>query len=217
MPELEWRDREVPVSVEYGDPYFSLDNGLEETRYVFLRGNNLSARFRTGFHIAELGLGTGLNLLAALQLWRSLEIDGILNFTSFEAFPLPPGDMIRAQAAFPTLQPLAEELSAHWGSSEITLADLNFRLIEGDARQTLPNWDGQADAWFLDGFSPAKNPELWGPKLMKDVAAHTKPGGTAATYSAAGAVRRALTQAGFDVRRIPGYARKRHMSVAVKA
>jgi len=124
--------------------------------------------------------------------------------------------MRRAQSAFRALAPLATELSAHWGKDEITLPDLRFRLIEGDARVTVPGWGGKADAWFLDGFSPAKNPELWEADLMVAVAAHTKPRGTAATYTAAGAVRRALAAAGFDVSRVPGYGRKRHMSLAVK-
>jgi tRNA U34 5-methylaminomethyl-2-thiouridine-forming methyltransferase MnmC len=87
-------------------------------------------------------------------------------------------------------------------------------VITGDARQTLPAWGGKADAWFLDGFSPAKNPELWEPVLMQAVGTHTKPGGTAATYSAAGHIRRSLSDAGFDVTRIPGYGRKRHMTRA---
>ena len=85
-------------------------------------------------------------------------------------------------------------------------------MVQGDARDTLPAWDGAADAWYLDGFSPAKNPELWGADLMQAVANHTAPGGTFATYTAAGHVRRGLSQAGFHVERIPGYGRKRHMT-----
>ena len=215
-PDIEWRDRDVPVSRVFDDPFYSLDNGLEEARYVFLRGNNLPQRFQDGFHIAELGFGTGLNLLSALHLWRASGCPGVLHFTSFEAYPLPPEDMRRAQMAFASLAPLAEELSTQWGATEIDLPDLRFCLVVGDARETLPAWGGQADAWFLDGFSPAKNPELWEEGLLKEVARHTKPGGTAATYTAAGAVRRALSAAGFDVTRVPGYGRKRHMSLAVK-
>ena len=89
-------------------------------------------------------------------------------------------------------------------------------MIAGDARATLPAWDGAADAWFLDGFSPAKNPELWQPDLMAQVHAHTAPGGTLATYTAAGFVRRGLAEAGFDVTRAPGFGRKRHMTTARK-
>ena len=89
-------------------------------------------------------------------------------------------------------------------------------IVQGDARETLPAHDGLADAWFLDGFAPARNPELWGEALMREVAAHTAPGGTLASYTAAGHVRRALAEAGLDVRRAPGYGRKRHMTLAGK-
>ena len=94
------------------------------------------------------------------------------------------------------------------------MPDAELTVITGDARQTVPAWDERADAWFLDGFSPAKNPELWEPALIAAVGRHTATGGTAATYSAAGHVRRALAEAGFTVTRIPGYGRKRHMTVA---
>ena len=97
------------------------------------------------------------------------------------------------------------------------MPDLHLDIVTGDARETLPHWDGQADSWFLDGFSPAKNPEMWGEALMAAVFNKTRDGGTAATYTAAGHVRRALEAAGFDVTRIPGYGRKRHMTQARKA
>ncbi len=211
-----WRDGEVPVSTQFDDPYYSLENGLAETRHVFLKGNDLPARFCDGFHVAELGFGTGLNLLAVLQAWRNSGQTGMLRFTTFEAFPLAADDMLRAQAAFPEVQDLAQELAPHWaaGDRQFRLHDLDFAMIEGDARQTVPAWDARADAWFLDGFSPAKNPELWEPSLMAAVFEHTVKGGTAATYSAAGAVRRGLAEAGFSVDRIPGFGRKRHMTIA---
>ncbi len=216
--DLDWRAGDVPVSRRFDDPYFSLENGLEETRHVFLAGNDLQARFRDGFHVAELGFGSGLNLLATMDLWRKSRQAGMLHFTSFEAFPMSASDMIRAQAAFPELASLANELAPFWADpSEVNLPDLQFRLFVGDARVSLPNWSGAADAWFLDGFSPAKNPELWDPALMAQVCAHTAAGGTAATYTAAGFVRRGLEAAGFEVERIPGYGRKRHMTRARKA
>lgn len=204
----------VPVSARFDDPYFSLVDGLAETRHVFLDGNDLPARFRPGFHLAELGFGTGLNLLATLAAWRESGQAGVLAYTSFEAFPLAAEEMRRAQAGFPDLAPLAEELAPHWGAAEIHLPDLRFTLIAGDARATLPRWTGRADAWFLDGFAPARNPELWEPALLTEVARHTAPGGTAATYTAAGHVRRALAQAGFTVTRAPGFGAKRHMTRA---
>ncbi|MEC8581734.1 MAG: tRNA (5-methylaminomethyl-2-thiouridine)(34)-methyltransferase MnmD [Pseudomonadota bacterium] len=216
---LDWRDGRVPVSTRFDDPYYSLDNGLAETQYVFLAGNGLPDRFKDGFQIAELGFGTGLNLLAALKLWRDSEQTGQMRFTTFELYPLAAADMIRAQAEFPEVADIAAELAPFWeqGATDIDLPDLQFRMITGDARQTLPQWADQADAWFLDGFAPAKNPELWEPDLMAEVGQHTAPDGTAATYSAAGAIRRALEAGGFTVDRIPGFGRKRHMTVARKA
>ena len=213
-----WRDGDIPVSTQFDDPYFSLENGLAETRHVFLAGNYLPARFCDGFHIAELGFGTGLNLLASLAAWRAAKPTGRLHFTTFEAYPMSPEQMRRAQSAFPELSDIAAELAPHWqgGAQVITLPDLTFTLIAGDARQTIDAWSGQADAWFLDGFSPAKNPELWEDDLLAEVARHTKAGGTAATYTAAGFVRRGLAEAGFIVTRQPGFGRKRHMTTAMK-
>ncbi|MEX0367463.1 MAG: tRNA (5-methylaminomethyl-2-thiouridine)(34)-methyltransferase MnmD [Ruegeria sp.] len=214
--ELEWRDGAVPVSVRFDDPYFSLDNGLAETRHVFLAGNDLPARFVDGFHIAELGFGTGLNFLTAWAAWRAAGVPGRMHFTSFEAFPMDVSEMEKALAAFPEVQALADLLVAAGGVSA-EFEDATLTVIEGDARERLPAWQGKADAWFLDGFSPAKNPELWGADLMSAVARHTVPTGTAATYTAAGFVRRGLEAAGFTVTRSPGFGRKRHMTRAVLA
>ncbi len=210
---LDWQDG-TPISRRFDDPYFSLNDGLAETRHVFLDGNDLPERFARGFHIAELGFGTGLNLVAALQLWRGSDVTGPLRFTSFEAFPLEAAEMRRALEMFDgaedDLSDLLEALED--GARVVETEDLRFEMIEGDARETMPRWAGRADAWFLDGFSPAKNPEMWDAQLMQAVAEHTAPGGTFATYTAAGYVRRALCGAGFDVTRAPGYGRKRHMS-----
>jgi len=214
QPELDWTEAGVPVARRFDDPYFSHVNGLEETRHVFLAGNGLPARFRPGFHVAELGFGTGLNLLTALMAWRAAGVAGPLRFTSFEAFPMAAGDMARALAAFPDVAAVAAPLLAQWaaGARVIRAEGLEAEVIVGDARETLPSWAGRADAWFLDGFSPAKNPELWGADLMDAVARHTAPGGSFATYTAAGHVRRALQAAGFQVERRAGFGAKRHMS-----
>lgn len=210
---IEWREGDVPLSTRFGDPYFSLQNGLAETRHVFLAGNDLPARFRPDFHIAELGFGTGLNALAAWRLWRQSGTEGQLRFTSFELAPLSPAEMRRALAAFPELTAEAAALCAVWGDGLTTLQRPDFRLevILGDARSLLPAWNGRADAWFLDGFAPARNPELWEPGLLREVAHHSAPDGTLSSYTAAGAVRRALEDAGFDIERAPGFGRKRHM------
>lgn len=154
----------MPVSVRFDDPYFSLAGGLAETRHVFLQGNDLPARLRPGFHVAELGFGTGLNCLALAAV---AEMPVIM--TSFEAFPMDPAQLAQAHEAFPQLAPLATQLQQGWGGSVIQVGQVELHLQIGDVRQTLPAWDGRADAWFLDGFSPAKNPEMWAPEVMAQV------------------------------------------------
>ncbi len=214
--ELTWRDGILPVSTRFDDPYFSLENGLAETRHVFLAGNDLPARFTDGFHIAELGFGTGLNMFAALLVWQRAGMKTPLRFTSFEAFPMSADEMDKALAAFPEAHTIADPFLTEWAKGErrIETQDLIAEIIIGDARTTLPAWEGMADAWFLDGFSPAKNPELWEQDLMAEVARHTTKGGTLATYTAAGFVRRNLAAAGLTVTRSAGYGRKRHMTTA---
>ena len=213
--DVTWTTGQVPVSTRFDDPYYSLHDGLAETRHVFLSGNDLPARYRDGFHIGELGFGTGLNALAAWAAWQG---EGTLHMTSFEAFPLDPDTMAAALTPWPELQDRAEALTAalRANPTQATLPGFSLTLILGDARETLPAWTGTADAWFLDGFSPAKNPELWEPSLLKAVHDHTAPQGTAATYSAARPVRDALTAAGFTVTRHKGFAHKRHMTRAVR-
>ena len=217
--ELEWRDGAIPVSTRFDDPYFSLAGGLAETRHVFLAGNDLPARFRPGFHIAELGFGTGLNMLAALIAWRDSGTEGPLRFTSFEAYPMAAPDIARALTAFPEAAAVAAPFLSQWaeGRTRIALDGLELEIVLGDAGETLPAWQGRADAWFLDGFSPAKNPDLWTDDLMANVARHTALGGTFATYSAAGGIRRALAEAGFAVERRAGFGTKRHMTTGVLA
>jgi tRNA U34 5-methylaminomethyl-2-thiouridine-forming methyltransferase MnmC len=205
-PRLDWRDG-VPVAAAFGDPYYSLGDGLAETRHVFLAGNDLPARLRDGFRIAELGFGTGLNALATAAAWDG---PGRLRYTAFEAFPLARDDLARALACFEGLP--RDALIDAWPAERIALPRMDLTLVFGDARETLPVWTGLADAWFLDGFAPARNPELWGEELMAEVARHTAAGGTFATYTAAGQVRRALSAAGFEVARAPGHGRKRHMT-----
>lgn len=137
---LDWREGATPVSLRFNEPYFSLQDGLAETRHVFLAGNDLPARFRPGFRIAELGFGTGLNALAAWAAWRETHIPGDLAFTTFEAWPLPSGDMMRALEAFPDLAPLAAPLVAACalGARDIHLPGLALTIVEGDARETVP-------------------------------------------------------------------------------
>lgn len=216
--ELDWRDGVIPVSTRFDDPYFSLNDGLAETRHVFLAGNRLAVRLCDGFHIAELGFGTGLNLLAVQILWAEMGAPGQLHYTSFEAFPMDAAEIARALDHFPEARSVAGPFLAQWaeGRRRLDLPGIVAEVVIGDARDTLPRWPGRADAWFLDGFSPAKNPELWSDSLMAEVGAHTNLHGSFATYTAAGGVRRALQAAGFQVDRLQGHGRKRHMTAGTR-
>jgi tRNA U34 5-methylaminomethyl-2-thiouridine-forming methyltransferase MnmC len=199
-----WQDG-VPVSERYGDPFYSLKGGLEETRYVFLKGNDLPARFCDGFHVAELGFGTGLNFLATLQAFRDAGVSGKLRYTSFENAPMAMDDMKRALEPFP-------ELPRDVLLGDRVEPDFELTIIQGDVRNTLSNTQIRANAWYLDGFSPALNPEIWEDAVLQAVAAKTASGGTFATYTAVGRIRRSLAAAGFEVERIKGFNRKPHMT-----
>lgn len=228
IAKVEWTEGDVPVSAAFGDSYYARSDGLAESRHVFLAGNRLAERFPIAetFHIGELGFGTGLNFCAALDLWRSLAPpQAKFHVTSFEAAPMAPEDMERALGRWPEIAGIAGCLIDAWrldaaqaatpcarpASCNIEVPGGTLTLILGDARQTLARWDGRVDAWFLDGFAPARNPEMWGDDLLREVFAHTRPGGTFATYSAAGHVRRTLDEVGFEVRRLPGFGTKREM------
>lgn len=215
MAELEWRG-DTPVSTRFDDPYFSLADGLAETNHVFLKGNQLPERLTPGFTIAELGFGTGLNLAAVLAV-----AECPIRFITFEAFPMTGTQAMAALRAVAPVPMWMDRIEAIGNildqrSEHAQIGPVEVEVHWGDVRKTLPNWSGCADAWFLDGFSPAKNPEMWGADLMAEVGEHTVPGGTFATFTAAGAVRRALENAGFNVERVGGYGRKRHMSRGVK-
>lgn len=233
---LDFNNEGTPVSRDFDDVYFSNDNGLEETRYVFLGGNQLPARFaqhsRTLFTVAETGFGTGLNFLT---LWQAFDAfcaahpDATLNrlhFVSFEKFPLQAEDFARAHAAWPELAPWAEKLHRQWppllaGCQRLLFDNgrVTLDLWLGDVNELLPDLDdalqGQVDAWFLDGFAPAKNPDMWTPQLFNAMARLARPGATLATFTSAGFVRRGLQDAGFTVRKSKGFGRKREMLTGV--
>ncbi len=219
-PELEWLPDGTPVSRQSGDVYFSAGEGLAESRAVFLAGCGLPERWqgRDRFTIAETGFGTGLNFLAAWQLWRASRPSSRswLHFVSFEGFPLLPQDARRALSAWPELAGLARHLLAVWpapvpGVRQVRFADdgVTLTLHLGDIAETLPASVIEADAWFLDGFSPAKNPAMWSNALLAAIAARAAPGARIASYTVAGEVRRGLAAAGFEVAKAPGYGRKR--------
>ena len=222
--ELAWHDG-VPESIRFGDVYFSRDNGLEETRHVFLQHNQLPERFSQAsegesFVIAENGFGTGLNFLAAWQAWESHSPHqtAVLHFISVERYPLTRDDLARALALWPELQTLAEELLAHYpplirGVHRLVLAGGRVRLTLyfGDIIDAWQSLDFHADAWFLDGFAPARNPDMWLETTIGMIRAHSKPGTTLATFTSVGRIRRALIDAGFRMEKAAGYGRKRDM------
>ena len=216
-PRLNWSEEDVPVAVRFDDPYFSKLDGLAETEHTFLAGNNLPERLCNGFCICELGFGTGLNAAAVWAAWAGTGREGRIRFVSFEAYPMEAADIERALRRFPQVAEQAAQILdfVSGGGDRLETEDFALDLVCGDARTEVPLWQGRADAWFLDGFSPARNPELWEADLMRAVAEKTVPGGSFATYSAAGHVRRALEAAGFEVERCKGFGTKRHMSRGV--
>ncbi len=221
---LDWKDGQ-PYSNRYGDVYFSTDSGLEETRHVFLQGNHLAERFAAlsageSFCIGETGFGTGLNFLCAWQLFEQVAPPGVsLDFFSVERFPLTDDELRAALALWPELRAQAEILLARWrrrvpGWNRWSFAGGRVRLTLAmeDVVKALPQLpQGCVDAWFLDGFSPAKNPEMWGDEVLAGIARASREGATLATYTSAGWVRRGLQQAGFAVERARGFGRKREM------
>ncbi|MBS0409887.1 MAG: tRNA (5-methylaminomethyl-2-thiouridine)(34)-methyltransferase MnmD [Proteobacteria bacterium] len=218
-PSLDWDEDGLPRSRAFGDVYFSKDGGLAESRAVFLDGCGLPEAWagRPGFVIGELGFGTGLNVAATLDLWRHTRPAGArLNLFSIEAHPLSAEEARRALAHWPELAPTAALLAARWpgrarGFHRVDLPELGavLDLAVMDVAQALEDWQGRADAWFLDGFAPALNPAMWSDDILARVAARSAPGARAATYTVAGAVRRGLASAGFTVERRPGFGRKR--------
>jgi len=218
-PQLLWADDGSPRSGRFGDVYFSKDDGLAETRAVFLQGCGLPEAWagRSAFTVAELGFGTGLNIVALLDLWRRERPEGgRLKIFSVEGFPLTREEAARALAAWPELAETAAAVLAVWpaGTPGFHRLDLpqwgaTIDLAVGDARWALEQWSGPADAWFLDGFSPALNPGMWSPEILALVAARSGAGARLATFTVAGAVRRGLADHGFTVEKKPGHGRKR--------
>jgi tRNA 5-methylaminomethyl-2-thiouridine biosynthesis bifunctional protein len=226
---LIWRDDGMPRSALYGDVYFSSADGLAETRAVFLTGCGLPAAWagRDHFTVGELGFGTGLNIAALLDLWRREKAPRSqggprLHIFSIEAHPITRDEAARALAVWPELGEAAGVLLDHWpsparGFHRIDLPgfDATFDLAVMEVEPALAAWDGLADAWFLDGFSPALNPAMWREEVLAAVAARSAPGARAATFTVAGAVRRGLTAAGFQVDKRPGFGRKKERLEAV--
>lgn len=225
------KDHQLPYSVQFDDVYFNTANGLAESNYVFIDGNDLSARWQQNAHkanfvIAETGFGTGLNFLATLQKWyASAEKPDHLHYISLEKYPLSTEDLLKAHSAFPEIETYSHKLVGHWQffsdqfrhglhqikySNEITLT-IGF----GEAAGLLKQLNAQIDAWYLDGFAPKKNPDMWRNELFNEINRLSRPKSTVATFTAASQIKKQLLNHGFEVHKRKGFGKKREMITAV--
>lgn len=232
---LDWNDQGTPVAAAFDDVYFSNDDGLAESRYVFLDQNDLPHRWlnhdRPLFVVAETGFGTGLNVLATWQAfidYRRQHPQGNaqrLHLISVEKFPLSHANLSQALAQWPELSILSARLLAEYplpisGCHRLYLDEnVTLDLWLGDVAEVLPNMEaglaGKVDAWYLDGFAPSKNPQMWTASLFSQLARLGRQRATLATFTAATLVRRGLADAGFEMRRVKGFAKKREMLAGV--
>ncbi|MFV8570730.1 bifunctional tRNA (5-methylaminomethyl-2-thiouridine)(34)-methyltransferase MnmD/FAD-dependent 5-carboxymethylaminomethyl-2-thiouridine(34) oxidoreductase MnmC [Marinobacter sp. SBS5] len=223
--ELIWQDG-VPESARFGDVYFNRNDGLSETRHVFIEPNNLSGRFAQlpshgHFVIGETGFGSGLSFLTAWDEWQrqtSHQQNTVLHFISFERYPLTREELKLALARWPEVTPLSVQLISHYpplmkGVHRLVFdgGRVRLTLFFGELRNGLDQLPFYADAWFLDGFDPQYNPEMWSDEVIQSVRAHSQPGTTFATFTAVGRIRRSLEAAGFETRKLTGFGRKREM------
>lgn len=235
LAELSFNSDNMPFSLQFNDIYFSTDDGLAESHYVFLQGNQLYARWQqhtqAHFVIAESGFGSGLNFFACIQLFRQFRAKHPthslqrLYFISFEKYPLTPQQLQQAHLAFPELAQLSSRLIQHYpfrltGCHRLHFAETTLDLWFGDIHHNLPQlgdyMQQKIDAWFLDGFAPSKNPEMWTPTLYQHMFRYSQPHATFATFTAASAVRKGLQAAGFIVNKQTGFAHKRDMLCGYK-
>lgn len=219
---LEWRNGQ-PYSLIFNDVYFSTDNGLDETNYVFIEQNKLDMRFKSyedkQFTIIETGFGTGLNFLVASQLWLlHAPIHAQLHFISIEKYPFTLTDLTRAHALWPQFSEISSELLQNYGkfqsgSNHFSIAGdrIKLSLQIDDIAFALPQLTQKADAWFLDGFAPAKNEEMWREEVFSHIARLSQANTTFATFTSAGIVRRRLQAIGFKVEKQAGFGKKREM------
>lgn len=223
---LKWKANSTPYSVEYGDIYYSTENAIAETEHVFLKGIGAPDCWagRSDFTIGETGFGTGLNFLMVWKLWQKTRQAGDkLSYISIEGAPLTAEDIRRAHSPYASLNGLSEQMLAaypvrHPGYHQVDLdgGAVSLLLLFGPVEEMLEGLSADVDAWFLDGFTPSRNPKMWSEKVFRAVARHTKIGGRVATYSSARQVYEKLTQVGFKCQKITGFAGKRESLKARK-
>ncbi len=213
----------TPYSSEFQDVYHSAHGGLAQSRHVFLGGNALPGRWqgRASFTILETGFGLGINFLSAWDAWRADSMrPRRLHFVSVEQRPFSRADLAAALEPIVELAPLANALVSVWPPPLAGFHRLHFdagrvalTLLLGEASELLPQLVASADALFLDGFSPARNPGMWSPQIVRELARIAAPGATLATWTVAGGVRAALADAGFRIEKRAGFGSKREMLV----
>lgn len=219
--QIDWDEQGRPHSRHYDDVYFAVNEGIDETRHVFLGQTRLAERFtamapHACVVIGETGFGTGMNFYCAWQLFaQHAHADARLHFVSVEKFPLDRDDLARAISLWPELaaysQPLlAQYVAVHPGYQQFTFEGgrVTLTLLIGDVLEQLPELDAQVDVWFLDGFAPAKNPDMWTPALFAQLARLSHPGTVLGTFTTTGWVRRSLVEAGFAMKKVPGIGKK---------
>ncbi len=217
----------TPISAEFGDVYFSKSGGLDETNHVFLQGNHLPERFKNIkqnqiFTIIETGFGTGLNFLATCLLWQeTAPKTARLHFVSTEKFPLIKSDLQQALSVWTDekIRFFIHQLVTNYplalsGCHRLHFDNITLDLWLGDALDSFNGMVAQADAWFLDGFSPSKNSELWSSDIFNKIKELSKPAATLATFTSSGFVRRELLRIGMNAKKIKGFGRKREMLIA---
>ena len=206
----------------YNDVYFSNSGAEAESEHVFIDGNNLKERFSTSeyFTIAEAGFGTGLNFLKTIQEWvKHFSNEKKLTYIGFEAHPLPISTLVQAHNAWPALKDFSKlfinsytDTTTNSTIYKLNKFNITLQLIIGDINKNIDKISNQIDCWFLDGFSPAKNPQMWSDSLFSGMKKNSKPGITTfATYSCAKAVREGLSNNNFKVSKVPGFGKKKHM------
>ncbi|MBR0554711.1 tRNA (5-methylaminomethyl-2-thiouridine)(34)-methyltransferase MnmD [Ciceribacter sp. L1K23] len=217
---LTWHDGDMPYSTAFGDHFYCRSDGRLECSHVFLTGNGLPARWQKDgtFRIGELGFGTGLNMCETWRQWKQTRrTGGLLHFMSFELYPMRAADIDRALSRWSEIDEERLRLVSQWpdrpeGIIDIQIDDQTTLTVTcGEALDGVSVTDFPFDAWYLDGFAPSRNGAMWSEEIMRALFDRTVPGGTFATYAAAGFVRRNLVSAGFAVERWPGFAGKREM------
>jgi tRNA U34 5-methylaminomethyl-2-thiouridine-forming methyltransferase MnmC len=218
---LDWREGDMPYSLAFGDHFYCQKDGRQECSHVSLAGNGLPERWQMAdatFRIGELGFGTGLNLCETWRQWKLHRMPGkSLHFVSFELYPMKADEIDRALARWPEIDAERQALVAMWPQEPMGNVDIQLdnqtrlTVVCGSALNGISAFGPEFDAWYLDGFAPSRNPDMWSPEIMAALYEKTLPGGSFATYAAAGFVRRNLAAAGFVVERRKGFAGKREM------